>query len=82
MTSNETWMAGGGGGRLYDTVRERGIIAIGWSELIEAKPGMSRKGAAGNLRASPTELEAGHNHFGRFSGVALHKTKSRSTTWA
>lgn len=43
MTSNKMWMARGDGGRLYDAFQERGIIAIGWSELIDAQPGMSRK---------------------------------------
>lgn len=41
--TTKMWMARGDGGRLYDAFQERGIIAIGWSELLEARPGMSRR---------------------------------------
>lgn len=38
------WMIRGESGRLYDDFRERGVVAIGWSQLAPlAKPGMSRK---------------------------------------
>ncbi|WP_129642683.1 restriction endonuclease [Peristeroidobacter agariperforans] len=43
MTNKKMWMARGDGGRLYDAFQDRGIIAIGWAELINAQPGMSRK---------------------------------------
>ncbi|QLF95052.1 restriction endonuclease [Pseudomonas sp. ABC1] len=38
------WMIRGESGRLYDDFRERGVAAIGWSQLAAvAKPNMSRK---------------------------------------
>lgn len=37
------WMVRGESGRLYDDFRERGVVAIGWTQLAgTAKPGMSR----------------------------------------
>lgn len=38
------WMVRGEGGALYDLFRDRGVAAIGWSEIAEqAKPGVDRK---------------------------------------
>ncbi|KHK61588.1 restriction endonuclease [Pseudomonas frederiksbergensis] len=38
------WMVRGDGGSLYDTFRERGVIAVGWNQLAaHAKPGVGRK---------------------------------------
>ncbi|MFN3791564.1 restriction endonuclease [Massilia sp.] len=38
------WMVRGEGGSLYDAFRERGVAAIGWSQLApHAKPGIGRK---------------------------------------
>ena len=38
------WMVRGEGGRLYDDFRDRGVVAIGWTQLAEtARPGMSRQ---------------------------------------
>ncbi|BAX96797.1 restriction endonuclease [Mycobacteroides stephanolepidis] len=38
------WMVRGGGGRLYDIFRERGVVGIGWREIAaKAKPGATRK---------------------------------------
>lgn len=59
MTSNKMWMARGDGGRLYDEFQERGIIAIGWSELIEAKSGMSRKELADIYARARPDLKQG-----------------------
>lgn len=59
MTSNKMWMARGDGGRLYDSFQERGIIAMGWSELIEARPGMSRKELAGIYARVRPDLKQG-----------------------
>jgi len=40
----KVWMVRGEGGRLYEDFRERGVAAIGWSQLAaRAKPGMTRK---------------------------------------
>jgi len=41
---NKTWMIRAEGGRLYEEFRERGIAAIGWTQLAPlAKVGMTRK---------------------------------------
>lgn len=38
------WMVRGESGSLYDTFRERGVVAVGWSKLAShAKPGVGRK---------------------------------------
>lgn len=38
------WMVRGEGGSLYEAFRERGVVAVGWSQLAaHAKPGVSRK---------------------------------------
>jgi len=38
------WMVRGEGGSLYDAFRERGVAAVGWSQLAaDAKPGVERK---------------------------------------
>lgn len=38
------WMVRGEGGSLYDTFRERGVVAIGWSMLApHVRPGINRK---------------------------------------
>jgi restriction system protein len=38
------WMIRGDGGTLYNEFREKGLVAIGWSQLAaQAKPGMSKK---------------------------------------
>lgn len=38
------WMVRAEGGTLYDMFRERGVVAVGWTELAaKAKPGMSRQ---------------------------------------
>ena len=38
------WMVRGDGGSLYDAFRERGVVAVGWSDLAaHAKPGVSRQ---------------------------------------
>lgn len=41
---SKMWMVRGEGGRLYEDFRERGVAAIGWTQLAEAaKPGVSRQ---------------------------------------
>src|SRR5690606_31948816 len=38
------WMIRGDAGRLYDEFRDKGVAAIGWSQIAEqAKPGVSRQ---------------------------------------
>lgn len=38
------WMVRGEGGSLYDAFRDRGVAAVGWSQLApHAKPGVKRK---------------------------------------
>lgn len=38
------WMVRGEGGSLYETFRERGVVAVGWNQLAaHAKPGVTRK---------------------------------------
>nr|WP_225562412.1 restriction endonuclease [Pseudoxanthomonas sp. PXM04] len=38
------WMVRGEGGSLYDSFRERGVVAVGWNQLApHAKPGVERK---------------------------------------
>jgi restriction system protein len=37
------WMARGDSGRLYEEFKRRSVVAIGWWELIDSKPGITRK---------------------------------------
>jgi restriction system protein len=45
------WMVRGDSGRLYDEFHERGLVSLGWWELMDAKPGMSRQQLAEIYRA-------------------------------
>lgn len=54
------WMVRGEGGRLYEDFRERGVAAIGWSQLAPfAKPGMSRKQLTDLYRTVETHAKQG-----------------------
>jgi restriction system protein len=53
------WMVRGDSGRLYDEFHERGVVAMGWWELMEAKPGMSREQLAELLRTIRPEYKRG-----------------------
>lgn len=59
MTGDTMWMARGDGGRRYDAFQDRGIIAIGGSEPIEAKAGMSGKELAGIYARAGRDLKQG-----------------------
>lgn len=53
-------MIQGGGGRLYEDFRDRGVVAIGWSELADkASPGMTRKQLTDLLSAASPGRKAG-----------------------
>lgn len=54
------WMARGDAGRLYEEFRERGVAAIGWAELIDAKPGMSREQLIAKYAAAHPDFKRGH----------------------
>lgn len=54
------WMVRGESGRWYDTFRERGIAAIGWSCLAEhARPGVSRQQLMALYREQAPQAKAG-----------------------
>lgn len=54
------WMVRGEGGSLYEDFRERGVVAVGWSQLAaEAKPGMTRKELIELHRAANPKAKAG-----------------------
>lgn len=54
------WMVRGEGGRLYEDFRERGVAAIGWTQLAEAaKPGMSRQDLAAIYKQIQPNAKAG-----------------------
>lgn len=67
-----TWMIRGEGGQLYDGFRERGVAAIGWSEIApNVKAGMSREQIRGLYRearpqAKPGSIIAGASQVWRF----------------
>jgi restriction system protein len=56
MTS--MWMIRGDGGRLYDNFKEEGVVAIGWSELADAKPGMTRAELASMYQKKRPEFKS------------------------
>lgn len=43
MNNYKMWMARGDSGRLYEEFREKGIAAIGWAKLSDARPGATRQ---------------------------------------
>ena len=54
------WMVRGEGGALYDLFRDRGVAAIGWSDLAQhAKPGVTRKELAGIYRTARPDAKTG-----------------------
>jgi restriction system protein len=59
MNKPRMWMARGDSGRLYDEFQERGLVALGWWELAEAKPGMSRKQLAEMYRRKQADYKHG-----------------------
>lgn len=59
MINRKMWMARGDGGRLYEEFRDRGIAAIGWPELADATPGMSRKELAAKYASVRPEFKHG-----------------------
>ncbi len=46
MASPTMWMVRGDRGEMYDLFREQGLVAIGWSQLADIKPGTPRAGEA------------------------------------
>lgn len=59
MSQKTMWMARGESGRLYDELRERGIVAIGWWEMMDWKPGESRSDLAKRFVAHRPEYKRG-----------------------
>jgi restriction system protein len=54
------WMVRGEGGSLYDAFRERGVVAIGWSQLApHAQPGVSRKQLISLLQSIEPQAKKG-----------------------
>jgi restriction system protein len=54
------WMVRGEGGSLYDAFRERGVAAIGWSQLAaQAKPGIGRKQLIALYQSAEPEAKQG-----------------------
>lgn len=54
------WMVRGEGGRLYETFRDKSLVAIGWSQLAgAAKPGVSREQLAEVFGAAEPQLKQG-----------------------
>ncbi len=54
------WMVRGEGGSLYDAFRERGVVAIGWSQLAShAQPGVSRKQLISLLQSIEPQAKKG-----------------------
>ncbi|HEY4090425.1 MAG TPA: restriction endonuclease [Luteibacter sp.] len=54
------WMVRGEGGALYELFRDRGVAAIGWSDLAQhAKPGVTRKELAEIYRTARPDAKAG-----------------------
>lgn len=57
---SKMWMVRGDNGRLFDDFRERGVAALGWSELAEvAKPGVSRESLIAAFARSSPHLKPG-----------------------
>ena len=59
MTSSTMWMVRGDSGRLYDEFHERRLVALGWEQMNDAKPGMSREQLADMYRAACPEYKPG-----------------------
>jgi len=54
------WMVRSEGGSLYDAFRERGVAAVGWSQLAaHAKPGIGRKELIAIYQTSEPEAKQG-----------------------
>jgi len=54
------WMVRGEGGSLYDAFRERGIAALGWTELAAyAKPGVGRQELIDRYQAAEPQAKRG-----------------------
>lgn len=58
------WMVRGDSGRLYDEFRERSSVGVGWWELKNAKPGMSRTELANMYQAARPEFKPGQIQSG------------------
>ncbi|SDT89121.1 restriction endonuclease [Halopseudomonas salegens] len=54
------WMVRGDAGSLYDSFRERKVVAIGWSQLApHAKPGLERKEIISLFRSLEPQMKKG-----------------------
>lgn len=54
------WMVRSEGGSLYDAFRERGMVAVGWSQLAaEAKPGVRREQLIALYRSAEPQAKQG-----------------------
>lgn len=54
------WMVRGEGGSLYDSFRERGVVAVGWSQLAaHAKPGVGLKQLVALYQAAEPQAKQG-----------------------
>lgn len=54
------WMVRSEGGALYDLFRERGVVALGWSDMaMHAMPGVSRKDLLEHYRQARPDLKPG-----------------------
>jgi restriction system protein len=59
-TMERMWMVRGEGGSLYDAFRERGVAAIGWSQLaVHARPGIERKQLIALYKSAEPEAKQG-----------------------
>lgn len=59
MPAPVMWMVRGDSGRLYEEFKEGQIVAIGWWELHDAKPGMSRETLAKMYATKRPEFKHG-----------------------
>jgi len=54
------WMVRGEGGSLYDSFRERGVVAVGWYQMAAyAKPGVGRKELITHYQAAEPQAKQG-----------------------
>ena len=72
------WMVRGEGGSLYDAFRERGVAAVGWTQLAaHAKPGVGRKQLialyqSAEPQAKPGTVVSGASQVWRFVNDIQH----------